>query len=420
MQLTSSKTLASVGRLLTIVLCLLFLPSLTHAQDDISDAELGEAAGPVRDLRAIKEKTVIFVFDVSGSMRGENLRRAREATIGILREGTGVGDRVVLFTFGAGYKKVFDKTLEAPSDKKELIDQVPSRPEDGAGTNIRRPHHEALKILDQTQPRPGAIILLTDSFNDEPRPTDESYPDYLKYYTPGGRLTKYPDTPENRDYERLLQKLYRSRKFKAYGIGVQIDESGRPGERLPQAAPSVTSAPATPTPSAPVPEEKPTSPLLWIVLGIAAVLAVLAAVLLPAFLRAATFRITGGPSGPKDFNLKNGQTVRLGGKGAGFAADAYPLPGLDDAAAEIRASRGQLRLAPLGVSATSSAASATVPAASGSNQTTLPRVFHNGLSLEKEEPLGYGDEIRVSIPDPSGAGVPREFRLKLDDPRKTF
>ncbi|MES2459399.1 MAG: vWA domain-containing protein [Armatimonadota bacterium] len=418
MQPTTFKNSTFVIRLMLIA-CLLFLPLLVHAQDDISEAEIGEAAGPVRDLRAIKDKTVIFVFDVSGSMRGENLRRAREATVGILREGTGTGDRVVLFTFGAGYKKVFDKTLESSADKAALVEQVPSRPEEGAGTNIRRPHHEALKILEQTQPRPGAVILLTDSFNDEPRPTDPSYSDYLRYYTAGGQLNKYPNTPENRDYERLLQKLYRSRKIKAYGIGVQIDESGRPGERLPQAAPSVTSLPATPVVSSVVREEKPTSPLPWILLGAAALLALLAALLLPPLLRAATFRLTGGPAGPKDFSLKNGQVVRLGGKGASFAGDAYPLPGLDDPAAEIRAARGQLRLAPLGVVATERTPAA-VPAQGGSNQNVLPRVFHNGLPLEKEEPLGYGDEIRVSVPNASGAGVPREFRLKLDDPRKTF
>ncbi len=418
MQITSSKTIAASLRLLLVALCVLFLPLLALAQGDTSDADLGEASSVVRDLKALKEKTVIFVFDVSGSMRGENLRRAREATIGILREGTGAGDRVVLFTFGAGYKKVFDKTLTDPSEKAELINQVPSRPDEGAGTNIRRPHHEALKILDQTQPRPGAVILLTDSFNDEPNPTDPTYLDYLRYYTPGGRLFKYPDTPENRDYERLLRKLYRSRKVKAYGIGVQIDESGRPAERLPQAAPSVTIQ-STPTPTVTERNENPASPLPWIILGALALLAILAALLLPALLRAATFRITGGPGGPKDFTLKNGQSVRLGGKGANFAGDAYALPGLDDAAAEIRASRGQLRLAPVSVPATNKTP-ATVPVSASSNQTSGPRVFHNGLPLEKEESLDYGDEIRVSIPDPSGAGVPREFRLKLADPRKNF
>jgi hypothetical protein len=149
-----------------------------------------------------------------------------------------------------------------------------------------------------------------------------------------------------------------------------------------------------------------------------ALLALLGGLILPGLLRTATFRITGGPGGAKEFGLKNGQTVRVGGKGASFAGDAYPLPGLDEPAAEIRAARGQLRLAPLGVAAAPSAVPAT--GRSGGNQTASPRVFHNGLPLEKEEPLGYGDEIRVSVPDSTGVGVPREFRLKLDDPRKTF
>jgi len=387
-----------------------------HAQGDVDPNELGDAAGPVRDLRKIHDKTVIFVFDVSGSMRGDNLRRAREATVNILREGTSAGDRVVLMTFGSGWKTVFDEKLTNEAAKDTLIQKVPSRPEDGEGTNIRRPHYEALKILDAALPKPGAVILLTDSFNDEPKPTDETYPDYLKFYTPGGRLLKYPNTPENRDYERLLRKLARSRKVNAFGIGIQIDEStGRPVERLPQA--EATPAPATPAPShEPAEEEKPTSPLLFILLGALALLGVLAALFLGPRTRAHALRISGGPGGPKDYLLKSGQSLRIGGKGASFAADAYGLPGPEEPVAEIRVSGGQLRIGP----PRQAAAKPVAAGAAVSNPNSASRVFHNGLPLEKEEALGYGDELRVSVMDPSGAGVNREYRLKFDDPRKSF
>ncbi len=102
---------------------------------------------------------------------------------------------MVLLTFGAGYKKVFDKTITAEGDKDDLVEQVPSQVGQGAGTNIRKPHHDALKLLDAALPKPGAVVLLTDSFNDEPRKDDPAYGTYLMYYTPGGRLEKYPDTP---------------------------------------------------------------------------------------------------------------------------------------------------------------------------------------------------------------------------------
>ncbi|MBC8103938.1 MAG: VWA domain-containing protein [Cytophagales bacterium] len=400
---------------LTAALFAVLPPLLVHAQE-----ETGEVAELVREAGAVKDKTVIFVFDVSGSMRGDDLRRVRETTIGVLREGTGTGDRVVLFTFGTDTKKVFDKTLESPADKTELIQQVPSQPQEGAGTNIRRPHHEALKILEQTQPRPGFVILLTDSFNDEPKPADPAYPDYLRYYTPGGQLTKYPDTPENRDYERLLRKLYVPEKIKAFGVGVQIDPGGRPIERLPKAAPSAQSLPATPLASAPEREEKPASALPWILLGVAAVLVAVAALVVAPLLKAASFRISGGQSGAKDFSLKSGQVVRIGGKGASFAGDAYPLPGIEETVAEIRGGRGGLRLVPTAAVFGGKAATVPAPAPGGGTPQTGPRVFHNGLLLEKEEPLAFGDELRVSAPDPSSGGVAREFRLKLEDPRKTF
>lgn len=393
----------------------------------LSDAELGESAEAVRDLRQIPNKTLIFVFDVSGSMTGENLRRAREAAINLIGEAARPGDRVILYTFGAGYEKVFDETLANEAAKSALIDQVPVRPGTGAGTNIRKPHHEALKILEQELPKSGAVVLLTDSFNDEPKKDDPAYPMYLRYYTPGGRLNRYPDTPENRDYERLLAKMSRSRKVKVYGIGVQIDESGRPVERLPKAAPEIVedTGPAVPRVTSPA-RAKPVGgeiPWLWIGLGVGA-LAVAGLLLLP-MTRSVAVRITGGPSGKKDFVLKNGQSIRLGGDNATVAFDAYPVPGVKEAPAVIRGSRGQMVLSPATAGggapkpgAPGTAAAPTVPATG--NPEAGARVFHNGLPLEKDAPLAYGDEVRISVPDPSGVGIARDYRLKFDDPKKSF
>ena len=58
---------------------------------------------------------------------------------------------------------------------------------------------------EKLQPPHSYIIVVTDSFNDPPAKNDPRMADYLKYYDPKS-LTRYPDTPENRDYERLLQK----------------------------------------------------------------------------------------------------------------------------------------------------------------------------------------------------------------------
>jgi hypothetical protein len=219
-------------------------------------------------------------------------------------------------------------------------------------------------------------------------------------------LNRFPDTPENRDYERLLRKVQRSQKVKIYGIGVQIDENGRPVERLPQAAPEPT-APAPPvvTPAVSTPVTGQSGmPWPWIAAGLAA-LAVALLVVLP-LTRGAAFRVSGGPAGPRDFRVKPGGTVRIGGEGAEFAHDAYPLPGVTTAPATVEGGRGgQLSLRP---------GTLRQPGVEP------PRVFHNGLPLEKATPVAYGDEVRVSVPDASGAGVAKEFRLKFEDPKQSY
>ena len=388
-------------------------PHTTTAESSITnsnDGELGEAAPAVHDLKALKEKTLIFVFDVSGSMKGANMSRAREATINILREATNVGDRVVLFTFGAGTEKVFDQKIAIEADKAALINKVPFAPQEGAGTNIRKPHHEALKILDAEQQKPGAIILLTDSFNDQPKPTDAAFAEYKKYYIPGDRLTKYPDTPENRDYERLLAKLSRTRKVKAYGIGVQIDEAGRPEERLPQAAPEATAAPTEPAVD-PTPAKKDDISLwVWGLLG-ALVLGGLIAGLLLSGNKPIVVRITGVPGGAKDFTIKGSQGFTLGG-GAGFGADVLAIPGVKEPLAMVTSKSGEMRLVP------GNGKTPPAPAPAG-NQTGGLRVYHNGVALEKEAALRFGDEVRVTVPDET-TGVPKDFRLRFEDPKQAF
>lgn len=370
---------------------------------DFTEADYGEAAPILREIAPLKKKTVILIFDVSGSMNGaQKIPRSREAAVNILREGVAPGDRVALFTFGQVSSKVFDETVESNADKSDLVDKIPSKTAEGHGTNIRRPHHEALKLVASRQPDPAAIIILTDSFNDEPRQNDAAYADYKRYYTPGGQLTKYPNTTENRDYESLLAKLKTAGTLKQYGIGINFDATGRPIERLPKNAPDPaeeSSAPAATVPRAPV--EKPSSPLPLILLGLGGLAAAGVIGYLVSSQKPMPLRITGAAPRPKDFSVKSGQSIRLGGDGAGVAFDAYPLPGTKDAVATLKTSRGGFSLTP----------------APNSNGTAIPRVYLNGIVIERETPLRYGDEVRVSLPDPSGAGIAKEYRLKFDDPR---
>jgi hypothetical protein len=272
--------------------------------DDLTDAdyaEMGEAGPIVRELRQQKNKLVVFIYDVSGSMNQDKMiRRARQTAANIVRRGTFPGDAVSLYTFGAGYNHQNFKITRG-ADRPEVVEKLPKETGEGAGTNIRKPHHDALREIDKQPERPAAIVVLTDSFNDEPKPDDPKYADYRKYYTPGGMLTKYPKTGENSDYERLLAKWVQSGKVKQYGVGINFAENGRPIERLPQAAPPPVEVAATPAPTVPTAAPEKPNNTLWIVLAGIGAAAVGGFFLAPLF-KTASLRITGGPSGAKDFD----------------------------------------------------------------------------------------------------------------------
>ncbi|GAB4452469.1 MAG: hypothetical protein OHK0029_03430 [Armatimonadaceae bacterium] len=415
----------SLALLLGIFCALLPLARAQSADDFTAEeyAEMGEAGPIVREIRPLKDKTVVFIFDISGSMKADNmLRRARQVMAEVVKNGLNRGDEAVLFTFGPSYD-TFRKKIAEGTDRRELLDKIPFEPGQDAGTNIRKPHHDALKILAEAENRPGIIIVLTDSYNDEPKPESESYGEYKNYYVPG-QLSKYPKTPENTAYENLLERLVVSGQVKQYGVGVQFAESGRPIERVPQAAPPPVEAPrsaaaATTRTTAPPPKTDYT--WVWIAVGALALVGTLAA-LAPLF-KPVSLRIRSGAKDAKDFQISGSQTVRIGGDNARFATDAFGLPGISATVATIRASGGKMTLLPEVHSPAGATAKApTAPAQNGapvgvgmSNEKGTPRVYHNGLVLEAPAPLLYGDEIRVTVSQADG--TLKEYRLKVEDPR---
>src|SRR5262249_4466737 len=135
------------------------------------------------------------------------------------------------------------------------------------GTNIRWPHHEALRWVEQHHPRKTFLIIASDSYNDPPAPDDPALGKYRGYYLPNS-LTVYPDTVANRDYERLLKRRS-ALGITTWGAGVDINQTtGRPIERY--LAPTPTepaAAPPAPAPAAPAaPPARGSQPWLWIVL----------------------------------------------------------------------------------------------------------------------------------------------------------
>lgn len=355
-------------------------------------------------IKPLHPKTVAFVFDVTMSTRhGGVFELERAATATILREGCLPGDHVVLLKFGTGYTPVFDQTLATHEDALKLIDDIPGAPEPGRGTNIRYPHERALEIVQDGLPSPGVIVLLTDSFNDQPVTTDPNYPNYTAYYSPKG-LTTYPDTPENRQYEDLLRTLMASGKLHEFGVGVAIASTGRPIERVP-VTPDESDAPdavaqAVSLQSTATAPEKQIGDRPFVVIGCFAVIIIGLIWAALALGRPTTIRLgLGDKSTPRDYRLKSGARVCLGGSLSSCRPgdDFFPLAGLAEPAAYVAASGGGAVLSPSGP---------------GSDR----KIYHNGALVEQQAPLRYGDEIKITVPDPSST-IPRDFRVKFVDPK---
>ena len=378
-------------------LILFFLCLPLYAQEGLAPTKIAA------EIKPLAHKTVIFVFDVTQSTRhGGVFTQERAATATLLRLGCSPGDRVILLKFGTGYSAVFDKILANSSDIDPLIDLIPAAPEPGHGTNIRWPHHEALKLITRDALCPAVVVLLTDSFNDRPDLTDPNYAKYLAYYTLKG-LTIYPESSENSDYVRKLETLTRKGCLRQYGVGVGIAPDGRPIERLPvgpgqgdSSSGTTTEAPAI---LAPTGSPNHASFLPWI-LGLLALLLLIAALWYFLSRRPLPLRLRLGDKGlPRDFRVAPGSQIALGGApGTSFgSAEIFPLAGLAAPSAFIRNTSRSLTLTP-------------APTLSGS-----PALFHNGMPLQQPVPLRIGDELRVSVPatetEPS-----REHRLRVEDP----
>jgi len=393
----------------------LLLPILVRqtclAQGTDQTYVLPPGAAPAMDPHDIADKianlspkTVVFVFDVTMSTStGGVFEREREATATILRHGCKQGDHVVLIKFGTGISTVFDTTLSESVSADSLIDKIPPAVEPGAGTNIRWPHNAALRLIEADRPNPGVVVLLTDSFNDQPLKTDPNYPMYRAYYNLY-KLTVYPKTPQNRDYEGLLRELYRQHRLHEYGVGVAIARSGRPVERLPNGPGESDSPDASDntTPTVLTQQGHETQQTNWpaILGGAAAALLLLIVGVGAALGRPASVRLSlGGKSVPVDFRLKPGARLSLGGSPATAppGVETYAIPGLKEAAAYIVGQRG---------------GSAAIKSANADGI----RVLHNGVSVSGEMPIRVDDEVRIIVAATDGAEE-RQIRVRVLDPK---
>jgi hypothetical protein len=342
-------------------------------------------------MRSVTPKTVVVLFDISGSMeKDDTVSRAREATIELLRGTVQPGDRVIVTAFDVKPQNLVDQKVSGEADLQRVVDQVPGTLSSQRGTNIRWAHHQALRMIEQHAPKNSYIVVVTDGFNDPPSTTDPQRADYLKYYD-ARSLTRYPDTPENRDYERLLGKRNQLR-VQAFGIGVLIDENtGRPREQF--AAPPIrsTEEPA-PTQEEPRNETPPAAFNPWWLVAAVALLALLliGIMLLKPMLGAEDIVLVEGARQAGPFRMSSGSIVELGGAGHGDGAFGVPIPGTAAPVAFLKRTGGsyQLELAPAG-------------------EAGAPEVKVNGETVVKTHPLRFSDEIQVRVTRPEGARASR-------------
>src|SRR5438552_3982476 len=77
-------------------------------------------------LASISPKTVVVLFDISGSMeKNDTLVNAREATIKLLHGAVKPGDRVMITAFDVAPKKLIDQRVTGDADLQAVIDAVP-------------------------------------------------------------------------------------------------------------------------------------------------------------------------------------------------------------------------------------------------------------------------------------------------------
>jgi VWA domain-containing protein len=389
----------TIGDVLAWLCCLLltFIASLPgEAQSSIRNPQsaiverVPDLEAAQARMSAVSPKTVVVLFDISGSMeKNDTLVNAREATIKLLRGAVRPGDRVVLTAFDVAPTQLVDQRIGGDADLDAVIDKVPGRVSLKQGTNIRWTHHRALRMLEKNPPPHSYVVVVTDSFNDPPSADDPHKADYLKYYNPKS-LMRYPDTPENRDYERLLAKRNQLR-VETLGVGVLIDEdTGRPREQW-AAPPKVAAQP--PAAEEPVRNEPPPSSFnpWWLVAIVALVaLALFALAVVRPMLSPEDVVLVEGARQAGPFRMASGSVVELGGSAHGGGAFGVPIPGTAAPVAYVRRAGSTYRLE-------------LAPASEGA----APEVRVNGEAVQKAHLLRFADEIQVRVPRPEGARAVR-------------
>jgi Ca-activated chloride channel family protein len=119
---------------------------------------------PHLNKQAVQPKDIIIVLDRSGSMNGEKIRQAREATRFIL-DNLNPGDRFNFIAYNDNVDPCFESLLSATRDNVSRAQSRLDRVDASGGTNIYQARDAAMSQLSGkriSSDRPAYVIFLTD------------------------------------------------------------------------------------------------------------------------------------------------------------------------------------------------------------------------------------------------------------------
>ena len=310
------------------------------------DSSIEKSKMILQSLEQKRPDYIALIQDVSGSMLTNGmLTKARQAALRVIKEAAVQGTYVRIVGVNATEHVLFDGPIKSSKDRKAALDAIPYKALDGAGTNLRKPHHTALRQALDSGAKSPVIVFVTDSYNDAPRGNTEELANYAAYYDKGGDLAKIAASPIGKTYRTDIAE-YAARGGRTFGFGVEVDAvSHRPVERSPKdiSTPKPDVKPVAPANVPPPASDDPIWPYL---LGGAVIVAVAGGLYALKNRKPLAVSIEMGSRSGRDLVFRGGDAVGIGGIAAG-CTQALPFPGNAGAIAMLTLERGVLVAKPV-------------------------------------------------------------------------
>jgi len=344
------------------------------------DSSIEKSKMILQSLEQKRPDYIALIQDVSGSMLTNGmLTKARQAALRVIKEAAVQGTYVRIVGVNATEHVLFDGPIKSSKDRKAALDAIPYKALDGAGTNLRKPHHTALRQALDSGAKSPVIVFVTDSYNDAPRGNTEELANYAAYYDKGGDLAKIAASPIGKTYRTDIAE-YAARGGRTFGFGVEVDAvSHRPVERSPKdiSTPKPDVKPVAPASVPPPASDDPIWPYL---LGGAVIVAVAGGLYALKNRKPLAVSIEMGSRSGRDLVFRGGDAVGIGGIAAG-CTQALPFPGNAGAIAMLTLERGVLVAKPV--------------AAAGASALWVLSVNGVDVSGTSSVPVRVGDTLRI-------------------------